>query len=74
MKTNNKKQAGYPHLHKKREGKASNLFVMIGSILNFYGFLKEKLLATKPCRAIFAIPKNDVKTTHLEERIGSSVG
>jgi len=42
--------------------------------LNFYGFLKEKLLATKPCRAIFAIPKNDVETTHLKERIGSSVG
>jgi len=47
---------------------------MSGLFLNFYGFLKEKLLATKPCRAIFAIPKNDVETTHLKERIGSSVG
>jgi len=47
---------------------------MSGLFLNFYSFLKEKLLATKPCRAIFAIPKNGVETTHLKERIGSSVG
>jgi hypothetical protein len=40
--------------------------VLIGLNLNFHGYLKEKLLATKPCRAIFAIPKNDVETSHLE--------
>jgi hypothetical protein len=34
--------------------------------VNFHGFLKEKLLAAKPCRAIFAIPKNDVEMTHLK--------
>jgi hypothetical protein len=39
--------------------------VVIGLNLNFHGFLKEKLLATKPCRAIFAIPKNDVEMTRL---------
>ncbi|HMK20585.1 MAG TPA: hypothetical protein VK492_20430 [Chitinophagaceae bacterium] len=47
---------------------------MSGLFLNFHWFLKEKLLATKPCRAIFAIPKNDVEKGHLKEWIGSSVG
>jgi len=32
----------------------------------FIDFLEEKLLATKQGRAIFAIPKNDVGTAHLE--------
>ena len=34
--------------------------------------LKEKLLAAKSGGAIFAIPKNDVLTTHFKGRIGSS--
>jgi hypothetical protein len=38
---------------------------MIGT-LRFHKTLKEKLLATKPRQAIFAIPKNDVETAHLE--------
>jgi hypothetical protein len=66
VKTSNKTGVGYPHLHKVGDGKSSNYNVSIGLILNFHGFLEEKLLATKPCRAIFAIPKNDVETTHLE--------
>jgi hypothetical protein len=38
----------------------------MSGILVFKAYLDEKLLATKPLRAIFAIPKNDVETTHLE--------
>ena len=62
----------YPHC--KGWKKAKRLIVRNGQNHRFQGYLKEKLLAAKPLRAIFAIPKNDVETTHLEERIGSSVG
>ena len=40
-------------------------------ITNFHEFLKEKVLATKGVRAIFAIPKNDVETPHF--KVGSVV-
>ncbi|HET6767245.1 MAG TPA: hypothetical protein VFH08_07600 [Chitinophagaceae bacterium] len=40
--------------------------------LIFITFLKEKLLATKPRLAIFAIPKNDVVRTNFKGWIGSS--
>jgi len=38
---------------------------MIGKFKVSQDILKEKLLAAKPHRAIFAIPKNDVQTTHF---------
>jgi hypothetical protein len=37
-----------------------------GFIRYFIAYLNEKLLAAKQLRAIFAIPKNDVQTAHLE--------
>jgi hypothetical protein len=37
-----------------------------GFIRYFIAYLNEKLLAAKPLRAIFAIPKNDVDTAHLK--------
>ena len=74
MKTNNKNWGWLSTLATERRRQIVLLDVMSGLFLIFHWFLKEKLLATKPCRAIFAIPKNDVEKTHLEERIGSSVG
>ena len=41
-------------------------------IQNFRWFLEEKHLATSVGGAIFAIPKNDVKTPHFVRWIGSS--
>jgi hypothetical protein len=66
VKTGNKNCGWLSTLAQGRRRQIVKLYVLSGLILNFHGFLKEKLLATKPCRAIFAIPKNDVETTHLE--------
>jgi len=55
------------------ESRTSNIRKMHRTLV-FITFYKEKLLATKPRLAIFAIPKNDVVRAYFEGWIGSSVG
>ena len=62
MKTTN---ISYPHPTGRKEA-GRLIFRKMHRALIFITFYTEKLLATKPRRAIFAIPKNDVETAHLE--------